>query len=819
MAVSVPSSPFSWRYAGLLAIALSCAISCGDDPVDPPMAGGGLQVTISGLPDTIEAGVTVTGPAGYSATIRNSASLPRLLPGVYTIAVTRVVTSVATFVPAFESLDVTVGVNAVSQVAIIYSVTTGSISMVVAGIPPDVPGQVTIAGPGGFRDSVSASRTLGNLAPGIYTVSAGEAIRGLSIYAPRTAEFVLTVSPSLTPVRATVEYRLVTGTLSLNVHGLPPGLDASFSVSGPAGFATTGTGSVVLEGLRQGRYTIAASTVGSDAALRNVTPATQSVAVIAGAVAVANVSYWAAQPPPGLNLTIDAVQVQQVVQSYGGAVPTIAGRDALLRVFVRASEPNAQRPAVRVRLYDGLQLIATNTIPAPGGAVPTAMDEGTLAASWNLNLPATMVRPGLRVLADADPANAISETSESDNSWPSSGAPLALDVRTVPPLAVRIVPVTISASGLTGGVNAGNIGLYEAAARQLLPLESLTTELRPVFTSGAPPLQPNDANGAWVQVLSEINALRAAEGSQAHYYGVVKVPYAAGVVGLSYLPSFAAIGHDALPDATSTFVHELGHQFGRLHAPACGAGGFDANYPYAGGTIGAYGFDAATLALLPPATPDIMGYCDTSWISDYTFTGVLAYRAAQVQSAASAPGGSRQRGLLIWGRIGPGGVVLEPAFDVDAPARLPHERGPHRLEILDDSGRVAWSAAFRGEATVDAPSNEEHFAFVVPVASLGERPASRIRLVTAGRRVELSARDSPIAADDFSAVARRVSATKLTLTWRAGAARGVLVRDARTGAVLALGRSGKLDLITSGRELDLTFSDGVRSLRQSIVAR
>jgi hypothetical protein len=782
------------RYAGALATALTVAIatSCGDDPSDPSPLTGSLQVSIAGLPDTIVANVTVTGPGGYSTTITTSKTIPALVPGAYTIAVAPVVTSIATFVPAFESQQVTVGASSVSQAAVIYSVTTGSISMVVLGVPPDVPAKIQIVGPGGFRDSVPASRTLGNLAQGIYTVSVSEVSRGLSVYSPRTADFVLTVSPSATPVRSTVEYQLVTGTLNLNVHGLPTGVDAVLSITGPAGYTTTVAGSVVLEGLRQGRYAVSASPAGTGSALRNASPATQSVAVIAGSFSVANVNYWAAQPAPGLNLGVDAVQIQQVVQTYGGAVPTIAGRDALLRVFVRASEPNAQSPAVRVRLYDGLQLVATHTIAAPGNSVPTTIDEGTLTASWNLGLPAVVVRPGLRVLADVDPANAIAETAESDNSWPSSGMPLALDVRAAPPLTVRIVPITLSSSGLTGSVNAGNIGLYEAAARQLLPISTLTTELRPAFTTSAPALQPNDANGAWVQLLSELNALRAAEGSQAHYYGVVKLPYSAGLIGISYLPSFAAIGFDSLPKAAATFVHELGHHFGRLHAPACGAGGIDANYPHAGGTIGAYGFDATTMALRPPTTSDIMGYCDDRWISDYTYTGVLAYRATQAQAAASVIGSSAQKGLLVWGRIGPRGVVLEPAFEVDAPARLPNATGPHRLEILDDSGRVAWSAAFRGERTVDAPSNEEHFAFVVPMTSLRGHAAARLRLRANGRQVELG---------------------------RSTGSQGVLVRDGRTGAILALGRSGSIDLKAFGRELDLTLSDGVRSTRRTIVVR
>ena len=52
-----------------------------------------------------------------------------------------------------------------------------------------------------------------------------------------------------------------TGSLSITIAGLPAGVAAAVSVTGPGGFAKTVTASDVLEGLTIGRYTISASAV------------------------------------------------------------------------------------------------------------------------------------------------------------------------------------------------------------------------------------------------------------------------------------------------------------------------------------------------------------------------------------------------------------------------------------------------------------------------------------------------------------------------------------------------------------------------------
>ncbi len=87
-------------------------------------------------------------------------------------------------------------------------------------------------------------------------------------------------------------------------------------------------------------------------------------------------------------------------------------------------------------------------------------------------------------------------------------------------------------------------------------------------------------------------------------------------------------------------AHEVGHNHGRNHAPCVPQGGsisgVDNNYPYSGGNIGVWGYDPSKQSLINPnGVTDIMGYCNTKWISDYTYDG-LVNRVAAVNGAMDA---------------------------------------------------------------------------------------------------------------------------------------------------------------------------------------
>jgi hypothetical protein len=84
-----------------------------------------------------------------------------------------------------------------------------------------------------------------------------------------------------------------------------------------------------------------------------------------------------------------------------------------------------------------------------------------------------------------------------------------------------------------------------------------------------------------------------------------------------------------------TAAQEIGHAFGRHHAPCDNAmrcdnpASTDDSYPdygtFPSDSIGEIGFDPATNAAFDPATTfDFMGYSGgTLWVSPYTYLGLL----------------------------------------------------------------------------------------------------------------------------------------------------------------------------------------------------
>jgi hypothetical protein len=524
----------------------------------------------------------------------------------------------------------------------------------------------------------------------------------------------------------------------------------------------------------------------------------------------------AAVAAAALNLRIDAVYLTQAVQRFGGTVPLVKNRPAYARVFARANLTNSAAPGVRLRVYNGTTLQQTVTIPASASSVTTLINEGVPLYSWNVVVDGAHIQPGLAIAAEIDPDGVITESDETDNAYPAAGTTRTVDVREVPRFDLTLVPVHQSVNGLVGDVTTANAGTYVDVTRRIYPLDSVDVAVRAPYTTSLPALQSDDGNGSWVSLLSELNALRVAEGGTRTYYGVVKVTYGSGLAGLGYIGRATALGRDVLSAASRLTAHELGHTFGRFHAPCGGAGGPDPNYPYAEGVIGVFGYDRVAGAIVPRTVPDIMGYCADPWVSDYNYEAVLSFRGASQPSSASQ---AARPVLLVWGTVEEGRVVLEPAFHMVAPPSIPTKAGSWRLVATDAEGQVLFSYRFAVDDIADAKRPSASFAFALPADSaMASRihslsvagPAGEARVVRdAGvRRAEAGAPAS-------SAVTQRAG-NRLTMTWDQRLFPLGLVRDTRTGVVLSIVRGGRMSMASPGPGLELLLSDGVRTTRQTV---
>ena len=403
----------------------------------------------------------------------------------------------------------------------------------------------------------------------------------------------------------------------------------------------------------------------------------------------------------------------QTVQSRAFPVPLIAGERALLRVFPTAGRATtAGIPPVRARFFVDGRETHVEHIPAKPEAISTRVDEGSLATSANAEIPAGVVRPGLEMVIEVDPDGTVDPALGVAKRIPRTGR-LAVDVRTVPPLELTVVPFLwamapdSSILDVAGGLATNPEG-HELLARalSLLPVGTLeVTAHEPVLSS---------SNGVH-RLLEETEAIRVMEGGGGHYLGTMAGPVTGGARGVAFVPGRASF---SVP-RPGIIAHELGHNMSLHHAPCGGAGDPDPSFPYVDGSVGAWGYDFARGELVRPMTPDLMSYCGPpDGISDYHFTNALRYRLFDERGSAEAAVAASATSLLLWGGIAADGVpFLNPAFVVDAPPAMPDSAGAYAVTGRSDRGTELFSFSFAMPRTADGDGGSG-FAFALP-ARLG----------------------------------------------------------------------------------------------------
>jgi hypothetical protein len=699
---------------------------------------------------------------------------------------------------------------------------TGNLAVSVSGLPTGSPANLTVSGPEGYSQGVTSTQTLTGLTPGTYTVTASAVTVASAIYAPTPETQSVGVGGST--ANASVFYSTGGGSLSVTISGLGTSTDAAVTITGPNSYTRNLTASETVTGLSAGTYTVTAQdVVASGGTTHTPAPATQDVAVPATGTGNATVNY--APPSSGsLNLRIAGLYVTQSAQTYDGSVPLVKDRNGYLRVFAVANRTNTSAPAVRVQIYNSSNVVvSTVVIPAPGLAVPTAVDESSLSYSWNTSISGALIQPGFRIEAEVDPSpGTVAESDETDNLL----APPAPAVQTMPTLDVTFVPVIQqrhAARGDVGNVTNTNKDEFLSLTRKMHPIAGYNAIVRaPYTTTTTDTLQDDNGNQAWGTILAEIDAIRAVENPSRYYYGVAKVSYTSGVAGVAYVSNQngegSALGWDYLPSAGAVVAHELGHNWGRNHAPCGGPTGLDNSYPHVDGSIGVYGLDVAAQSLKPASTSDIMGYCEPKWIGDYTYKAVMNYLLSPLPSApvvSASVSEAVQPCLLVWGHIRNGEMVLEPAFHVNTRPRLPQRPGPYTVQASTEDGASLFSLSFTPSEIADARGDQQSFVFAVPVSDAQASRLAALRLSGQGREAR-RARARQVVPDvqlktTEPAEVRRVAGGKIGVRWNAESYPMAMVRDVETGEVLSFARGGSVDVASYRREVSVVLSDGVRS--------
>ena len=396
--------------------------------------------------------------------------------------------------------------------------------------------------------------------------------------------------------------------------------------------------------------------------------------------------------PASVRLTAPAIYLNQVAQRLDGTVPLIAGRDALLRVFVTGDEVSYYEPRAYADFLRDGEVIHTAAM-GPPHVIPDMVTEKWRLQSFNAEIPGEVIQPGVELFVEMDPDGVVPLRPGSQTRIPAEGT-LALNVVELPVHFQTLVPVIgetdpreqirIWAQDLTAEHE------WLQFARSVLPIGDMHLTVHdPFYTS----VDLGTFDG-WLQLISDIRTLRTMENGRGYYYGAFHRANLTGIVGLGYIGRPVSIGLSQ----DETFAHEVGHNMSLRHAPCGGAGGPDPRFPYKDGSAGVWGYNPESGGIIDPDQyKDLMGYCDPSWVSDYSFTKALDYRIwTEIGRGGVDPvdEGPAEQTLLLRGRAVNGELMLEPAFLIEARPVLPEGDGPYRLEGFGSGGRVMFSFDF-----------------------------------------------------------------------------------------------------------------------------
>ena len=554
---------------------------------------------------------------------------------------------------------------------------------------------------------------------------------------------------------------------------------------------------------------------------------------------------------PLLDYAIVAAQFTQAIQPTDGSIPMVlGGNGAAVNVLLSSNGAEVVPMQLSLRLFDAMgDLVRADTVQV---TIPHGDAPGYDSPSAQFLLPASALAPGLRWQVVRDPRHIAPDSVPADDVFPREG-PAPLLTVAVPALRIRFVPIVLTAYGnVAGNVNTANVLQYVRMLQSIYPLATIEASVgAPLSTPasfGTPP-RGGDATMFWSPLLAALDAARITSGDPTtHWIGVVLPPPAFNYIvngGTAYIPSSGLSSAASTRTAMVTSLgwagddaftrdgvaHELGHNFGRRHAPCGNPENPDHSYPYVGGAIGLTGHDVRAwmdglwqLAVShPSASGDIMSYCIPMWVSDYTYRAILtsrgtvaAMRGAAVRAVAEQPVRVFVvRGTVVEGRE----VTLAPAFTLDARPTRPELDGSYRLEGRASDGRVLFLEDF-APAEIDHAPGVGHFTFAIPIAADVEAALSTIEVRGPAGSARIDRAIAPAALRAAAAIEPQPAGAGLVSVACADAnARGILVRDATSGALLGTASAASMRVVAAaGTTLTIVCSDGIRSSSYRVIA-
>jgi hypothetical protein len=512
-------------------------------------------------------------------------------------------------------------------------------------------------------------------------------------------------------------------------------------------------------------------------------------------------------PPviPTFDLTVGYIEATQATQTLSNDVPMVAGRPTVLRVYTRTND-SIETTGLQVTIdafRDGVRLpeaplvIEDNTAKIWANANQLEALRDAKANSANFKLPAEWLSGQVTVTATVDADRSVFETDEGNNTLT-----MLLNFTSVPALDIVVVPIRYYYGGSYLFPPVTNFDFLPPGFMGIYPIHDVNISVHaPVNFSG-----DLYTTQGWSDLLDKVTSIRANEvgnGGPIVYYGVVPLDdgnrttwYGGGIQGIGWIGVRASVGltdlEDIGIDGDEIALHEVGHNFGRRHAPCSVNVDLDRNYPYDGGLIGQFGFNMNTFNVMSKTQrADIMGYCNRVWISDYNYKALYNKQ----RNFLTAIETTTQESLYVRVQLDPqAGATILPVYTLSAaPDSLPTS-SEYQIELLNDQGNLV--ALHPAEIL----HTEEPGITAQAIHAILPRPQesfTRLRLVRNGQiAAEKRVSNATIAASLAPSIAQIQGAWRLT--WGAPGA-AALVRFTADG-----GQSWQvLDLDVLGGELEL----------------
>jgi hypothetical protein len=411
---------------------------------------------------------------------------------------------------------------------------------------------------------------------------------------------------------------------------------------------------------------------------------------------------------PSTSVVITDLQVlQSVGPSRSGAIPLIAQKPGIVRVFLAVSGSSDGKAGV-VRLSrpgePSLEIRGPllNT-PASGSASASCVatfDLRELAANW-------FAQGDVELTVEVDHGDKLQADSPTRRQLTRRFSFVAQK-----PLHIKLVPMSTN----FGLPSAAELAEFKADVGTLMNAQFPNASVHVDIADSSLPWNAAIAplsNEDWDRALMGLGSLRATElnnrNCERFYYGVFKnagpellVKDYRGIGGVALIPEENSLAGCpplfgiGMMHRTPSYsghavaVHEIGHNHGLKHVAADGETndscaepvGIDEDYPHAKGRIGVTGYDARQHRMLDAdLLHDQMSYCTRNWISDYHYRKARRFqeRLFDSQGISGALGreglaaaGDSAGGVLLTGlaRPGAGSWELTSALQLDGTRAL-----------------------------------------------------------------------------------------------------------------------------------------------------